>query len=150
LNLAVAHDDRAARIAAIQKAIDDGRRRYCNLERRATYPANPDEDTYTLAEHYRVRWHHARLLKALSYFMAVSPADLCAVSGIHPALLPMEVGKLAARVGFKIESVRKQEGAVAFYRLAAEADRDEIRAVIQSAWHFSEPFMPQSRGKKAA
>lgn len=144
MSLAIAHDDRAARIATMQQAILDGRRRYRDLERRATYPANPDEDTHTLAEHYRVRWCHARLLKALSYFVSVTPVDLCAVSGIHPALLPMEIGKLAARVGFKIESVRKQEGAVAFYRLAAEADRDEIRAVIQSAWTF------QTQGRKAS
>jgi hypothetical protein len=39
---------------------------------------------------------------------------------------------------------------VVFYRLANMSDRDELRAVINSAWLFSETFMPQSRGKKAA
>jgi hypothetical protein len=140
----------AEHVEVWQKAVIDGRRRVADLERRATYPADAEEDTLTLAEHYRIRWHQARILKALSYFVDVTPAELCFATGIHPALLTMEVRRVAERVRMRVETERRQDRTVAFYRLAHASDRDEIRAVINSAWHFSETFMPQSRGKKAA
>jgi hypothetical protein len=62
----------------------------------------------------------------------------------------MEVRRLSERVKMKVETERRQDRSVVFYRLASMSDRDELRAVINSAWHFSETFMPQSRGKKAA
>jgi hypothetical protein len=140
------------RVKAWQQAVIAGRLRVADFERRATYPANPDPDTVAIAEHYRIRWHQARILKAMSYFMAVSPADLAAVTGIHPALLKSEVRRVADRttVRMQIDAVHHKSGIVAFFRLGRASDRDEIRAVIQSAWQFSETFAPQSRGKADA
>jgi len=140
----------AEHIETWRNAVIDGRRRVADIERRSTYPADAEEDTLTLAEHYRIRWHQARILKALSYFVNVKPADLTAVTGIHPALLTMEVRRLAERVKMKVETERRQDRSVVFYRLANMSDRDEIRAVINSAWHFEETFRPQSREKRAA
>jgi DNA-binding MarR family transcriptional regulator len=142
--------DRAARIMQIQEAIAAGRRRYYDMERRSTYPANPDEDTVALAEHYRINYPRARILKALSYHIDVTPDELSAVSGIHRVLLTMEVNKISERTGVRFESNRRRDNTVLFYRLASSRDREELRAVIQGNWHFSENFMPQSHGKKAA
>jgi hypothetical protein len=142
----------AEHIEIWRQAVIDGRRRVHDIERRATYPANPDPDTVAIAEHYRIRWHQARILKAMSYFMAVTPADLAAVTGIHPALLKSEVRRVADRttVRMQIDAVHHKSGIVAFFRLGRASDRDEIRAVIQSAWQFSETFTPQLQGKNAA
>jgi DNA-binding MarR family transcriptional regulator len=142
--------DRAQRIKEIQEAIAEGRRRYYDAERRSTYPANPDEDTVALAEHYRLTYARARILKALSYHVDVTPEELTAVSGIHRALLTIEIRKIAERTNLRFESERKRDNTVLFYRLASRGCRDELRAVIQGSWLFSETFMPQSRGKKAA
>ncbi len=150
MNLAHVTDDRAARIAAIQKMLADGRRRYNDMERRATYPARPDPDTVALCEHYRLKYPRGRLLKALSYFIDVAAVDLCAVSGLHAAILAMEIRSLEKRTGFSIGLIRLRHNTVVAYRLMREADRDEIRAVIQGSWHFSETIGTQSHGRRAA
>jgi hypothetical protein len=140
----------AEQIEKWKAALNEGRRKYYDLERRATYPANCDPDTRAIGDHYRLKYPRARVLKALSYFIDVPSADLSAVSGIHRALLAMEVDSIERHTGITIELVRARCNKVLAYRLVYGADRDEIRAVIQSAWHFEETFMPQSRGKKAA
>lgn len=142
----------AEHIATWRKNLEDGRRRVHDLERRMTYPANADEDTVAIAEHYRVKWHSARILKALSHFVDVTPADLSAVTGIHPALLTMEVRRVAERptVRMTIETVRRKDRTVRFYRLVKPSDAEQIRAVIASAWHFPGTFRPQSQGKNGA
>lgn len=128
----------------------DGVRRYFDTDRRATYPAQPEEDTLALAEHYRVKWHQARILKALSFFLDITPDELSAVSGVHKALLTMEVRRVAERVGVRAQTVRRADQTVVFYRLSDPADRDAIRAVISNAWKFSGTFMPQMQAKKFA
>jgi DNA-binding MarR family transcriptional regulator len=130
--------DRAQRIMEIQEAIAAGRRRYYDAERRATYPANPDEDTVALAEHYRINYPRARILKALSYFVDVSTVDLCAVSGIHRAIMAMEVDNIERRTGLSISLIRARSNKVIAFRLTRAADRDELRAVIQGGWTFNE------------
>jgi hypothetical protein len=119
-----------------QAALNAGRQRYYDLERRATYPAETDEDTLTLAEHYRLKYPHARILKALSFYIDVTPAELSAVTGIHKALLSMEVRRVADRLRMSVYTVRRRDNAVISYRLGNASDRDEIRAVVCSNWLF--------------
>lgn len=138
------------RIAHWQAAVKNGRIKLADLQRRSTYPPNPDPDTVALAEHYRLLWHHARILKALSFFVDVTPSEMSAVSGVHPALLSLEVNRVAQRVGVKVETVRHKDRTVRFYRMIEIDDRDEVRAVIQSCWTFDGTFMPQSHEKISA
>ena len=137
---------REEQIAQWRAALTEGRRRYYDAERRATYPANPDPDTVAIAEHYRLKYPRARVLKALSYFIDAPAVDLCAVSGIHPALLAMECDSIEKRTGLSIHLIRGRCNKVTAYRLAYTADRDELRAVIQGAWETE----TQSQGRNAA
>lgn len=130
------HDATIERIASWRQAVAEGRRRLAEIERRATYPANADPDTVALADHYRLTYPRARILKALSYFTDVTPADLAAVTGIHRALLTVEVVHAASRAKTQVEIIRGNDRSVIFYRLLLAADRDEIRAVIQTSWEF--------------
>lgn len=131
MNLALAEN-----IKVWQQAVIDGRRRVADEERRATYPINADEDTVNLAEYYRLKYHQARILKALSFFMDITPAELSAVTGIHRALLSMEVRRVAERLHMSVHTVRRRDNAVVSYRLGNTRDRDEIRAVVRGAWLF--------------
>lgn len=136
--MSATHQLTPERIAHWQAAVIDGRRRVADIERRATYPENPDPDTVALAEHYRLRWHQARILKALSYFVSVTPEELCAASGLRRENLTIEVKNTAYRARVKVDTIWVRYGIVAAWRLAESADRDEIRAVIVGSWEFSE------------
>lgn len=130
------HDVTSERIEHWQAAVIDGRRKLADIERRATYPANPEPDTVALAEHYRLRWHQARIVKALSYFVRVTPVELCAVANLRPETVTFEVRRVAERTKFKIDTLWVRYGLVAAWQLASEADRDELRAVIVSSWEL--------------
>jgi hypothetical protein len=124
------------RIQAWQAAVIDGRRRVADLERRASYPAKPDPDTVALCEHYRLLYKHGRILKALSYFVKVTPAEMCAISGVRPEMITLEVRRVADRLKMRIETIWFRHGHIESWHLTFAHDRDEVRAVIQSSWDF--------------
>ena len=134
--MTMTHSITQERLEHWQAAVIDGRRTVADIERRATYPAHPEPDTVALAEHYRLRWHQARILKVLSYFVSVTPDEIADLTGVHRALVNSEVSHLARRAQIRMESVKAASGRIGVWRLAHAADRDELRAVIQSAWEF--------------
>ena len=102
--------------------------------RRCTYPANPDPDTVALAETYRIRWHQARLLKVLSYFVTCSREELAIAACIDPKQVSEDLKRVAYRCSLKIDSVASVSGQRFGWRLALPEDRDRLKAVIATAW----------------
>lgn len=126
------------RIRVWQQAVIEGSRIVAINERRATYPANPDPDTVALAEHYRIKWNRARILKAMSYFVAVTAQELADITSTHPALIRSEVQNASRQARMPIQMSVAQRPRVTFYQLANSHDRDELRAVMQAAWFGGE------------
>jgi hypothetical protein len=141
---------REEQIEIWRNAVIDGRRRIADFERRATYPANPDPDTVAIAEHFRVRYSQARILKALSFSHAVAADELCDITGVHPALIKMEVHHTSRRCGFPIYIVSGPGKKPVLFRITSEADCARIRAIVLLSWGLTETFKPQSRMKIAA
>lgn len=137
-------------LASWRASVSNACKQLAVMQRRATYPANPDSETIAIAEHYGLKYRPARILKALSYFFDTTPEELSELTGVHPAIVKMEVQSLSARTGIRITFATKRSKVVSFYRLESARDRDEIRAVMASSWGFGETLMPQSRERMSA
>lgn len=129
-----AHKVSPERVAAWQAAVIDGRRKLADMERRATYPANPDQDTVALCEHFRLQYKQGRILKALSFSYAISADALCDLTGVHPALIKMEVHHTSRRVGMQIFVVSGPGRSPVLFKIINESDCKRIRDVIARSW----------------
>lgn len=108
------------------------------LHRRATYPAKPDPDTLVLAEHYRLRWRHARLVKALSYGVKCSRADLSEISGIKPKYVGQTMTALSRRIRMRVEAFSFVGGKPTVWRMASPDDCARLRSIIAGCWFQQE------------
>lgn len=138
------------RIEKWQRAVIEGRRRVVEIERRSTYPANPDPDTVAIAEHFQLKYPQARILKALSYSYAVPTDVLSELTGVHKAMIRMEVRNLARRTYLQIVVVAKSANVPALFKMLHESDCKRIRDVIAQSWALDGTFKPQSRVRMSA
>jgi len=129
-----AHKVSPERVKAWQQAVIDGRRIVADAERRATYPANADPDTVALCEHFRLQYKQGRILKALSFSYAVSASELVDLTGVHPALIKMEVHHTSRRTGMQIFVVSDRGRLPVLFRLVNENDCKRVRDVVTASW----------------
>lgn len=137
-------------IAQWRAAVMRGQRRLADIERRTTYPPNPDPDTIALCEHYRIKYKQGRILKALSYFVDVTAEELSDITGVHRAIIKMEVHNTSRRTGMQIYVVSKQGRLPVVFRLMNAIDRDEVRSVMASSWQLDGTLKPQSCARLTA
>jgi hypothetical protein len=104
--------------------------------RRASYPEHADPDTVAIAEYYRVRYIRARIIKALSFGVQVTPGELVQLSGIPKASLADHMYRITQKLGCSITAGRVGEGKVQWYLLKDARCCSEIRTVIRNSWRF--------------
>lgn len=126
-------EQRAANINSCREMLKAGRIRVLDMERRDTYPANPDPDTVAIAEHYKIKWRGARILKALSFFTLVTRNEMADITGIHHAVLHNEVLHAAERARVRVDVLRCRDNRVVGWRLAFAHHAKELRDVVASA-----------------
>lgn len=117
------------------ETVADGRLRYADQVRRQTYPDNADPDAVAIAEHYRMRYSFARIIKALSYGVPVTPDEMSYVSGIDREFLTRSVIDATERCGVSPVTVMRYNRVVRWqlddtYACAA------LRKVIRSGWQL--------------
>lgn len=136
--MSATHHMTPERIAHWQAAVKAGRLRVLELERRDTYPANPDPDTVAIAEQYKMKWRAARIMKALSFFTLITRQEMADITGIHHAVLHTEVLHAAERARMRVDVLRGRDRELVGWRLTFSRDAQELRAVMTTAWGLEE------------
>lgn len=107
-------------------------------KRRATYPAKPDPDTVALAEYFRIKWHYARIARALAFGIACTRADLSHVSGVRSTYVGQIVAAVCARIRVQVEFISFGRNAKDVWRLR-QSDVEALQAIIRASWRYDAP-----------
>lgn len=107
-----------------------------DLMRRRTYPDNAEPDTVAICEAYRIRYSWGRVLKALSFGLAVSVDDLVEMCGIHRAILHSEIKSIIKRTGLSIQCEHTRGYRLAFVKIVDSGENAILREVITQSWSY--------------
>lgn len=102
--------------------------------RETSYPDDACPDTIVVAERYKLNYHRARILHALSYGMSVPVLDMCALTKLPPEVICHEVHRMAEFLGISVKVGKVWGNIPKFFFLENEAFCQEVRDHIHMSW----------------